>query len=57
MGAGIEVKDFAAARAAMTQLCDGGDFTRSRMASVLPRFFAGSSAEALRNIATLARLC
>jgi len=56
MGAGIEVKDFAAARTAMGQLCDGGGPTWSHMASVLPRFFAGSSAEALRNIAALARL-
>jgi hypothetical protein len=56
MGVGIEVKDFAAARDAMARLCDGDGPTQSRIPAVLPRFFAGSSAEALRNIAALTRL-
>ena len=55
MGAGIEVKDFAAARAAMARLTDGTDPTGSRIPAILPRFFAHSSAQALRNIAALAR--
>jgi hypothetical protein len=54
MGAGMEVKDFAAARLAMAQLCRGEGPATAHIAAVLPRLFASSSAQALRNIAALA---
>lgn len=51
MGVGIEVKDFGDARAAMARLCTDPAPVRERIPAVLPRFFACSSAQALRNIA------
>jgi hypothetical protein len=55
MGVGIEVKDFAAARDAMARLDDDADPMESRIPAILPRFFASSSAQALRDIAARAR--
>jgi hypothetical protein len=54
MGAGAEVKGFEAARTALIRLCEGEPAVRSRIPAILPRFFACSSAEALRNIAAVA---
>jgi len=51
MGVGIEVKDFDGARAAMARLCADQTPERTRIPAILPRFFACSSAQALRNIA------
>ena len=53
MGVGIEVKDFDGARAAMTRLGTDPTPVRERIPAILPRFFACSSAQALRNIAGL----
>jgi hypothetical protein len=54
MGAGIEVKDFAAARLAIAQLHEGTYPAGPRISRILPRFFAHSSAQALHKVAALA---
>ena len=57
MGVGIEVKDFDGARTAMTRLCADLTPERTHIPTNLPRFFACSSAQALRNIAGRAISC
>jgi hypothetical protein len=54
MGVGIEVKDFAGARTALSRLCQDQGSRQARIHAVLPRFFASPSAQALRNIAATA---
>jgi hypothetical protein len=53
-GAGLEVKDFDAARIQMARLCTDPGPVQARIPAILPRFFACSSAQALRNIAACA---